>query len=229
MPLKTATALLLIIDAQNDFCPAYSFGGERHPGGSLAVRGGCAVIEPLNELSAAFARLGGRVAATQDWHPEGHASFASSHPGKKPGDLIDLEGAPGQALWPDHCVRGSRGARFHAGLDLRPASLIVRKGFRPGLDSYSAFFENDRKTPTGLEGWMRGLGIEAVVIGGLATDYCVFFSAMDARRLGFEVVLAEDAARGVGFPEGSVERAASEMRSAGVAFSDSRRIALGLC
>ena len=219
MSSRLSKTLLLEIDAQNDFCPAYEFSSARFPGGSLAVPDGCGVIAPLNALAAAVAAGGGRVAATQDWHPPGHFSFASSHPGKKPGDAID-----GQSLWPDHCVQGSRGADFHAGLDLRPVTLVVRKGFRKTLDSYSAFFENDRETPTGLEGWIRGLGIGTVIIGGLATDYCVFFSAMDSARLGFDTIVAEDAVRGVGFPTGSVERAVREMRGAGVVFSDSRRL-----
>jgi nicotinamidase/pyrazinamidase len=219
---KTA---LLEIDVQNDFCPAYAaLSGEKYPAGALAVDRGDEVIEPLNVLAAAFAAAGGRVAATQDWHSAGHVSFAAAHPGKKPGDMIDLPPdsaagtaeVKGQVLWPDHCVRGSRGAEFHEKLDLKPVNLIVRKGFRPGLDSYSAFFENDRKTPTGLEGWLRGLGIGAVILGGLATDYCVFYSALDARRLGFETTVLTDAVRGVGFPEGSVEAALNEMKAQGI-------------
>ncbi|MCL2191012.1 MAG: bifunctional nicotinamidase/pyrazinamidase [Treponema sp.] len=212
--LLIAKTLLLEIDVQNDFCPAYSASGRQYPDGALAVRDGCAVVAPLNALAAAFAARGGRVAATQDWHPAGHTSFASSH--RDPG--------PGQVLWPDHCVQGEPGSDFHAGLDLAPVSLIVRKGFRQGLDSYSAFFENDRRTPTGLEGWIRGLGMDTVIIGGLATDYCVFYSVMDSKRLGFTTIIAEDAVRGVGYPEGSVERAISEMRAAGVVFSDSSRL-----
>jgi nicotinamidase/pyrazinamidase len=217
--------ILLEIDVQNDFCPSYaSLSGEKYPEGSLAVGRGDEVIAPLNALAVAFAGAGGRVAATQDWHPAGHISFASAHPGKKPGDMIDLPpdsaaGIPalkGQTLWPDHCATGSRGAEFHEKLDLKPVNLIVRKGFRPGLDSYSAFFENDRETPTGLEGWLRGLEIEAVIIGGLATDYCVFYSALDALRLGFRTVVLSDAVRGVGYPEGSVERAFDAMKRQGI-------------
>jgi nicotinamidase/pyrazinamidase len=214
---STKTALLAI-DVQNDFCP----------GGALAVRDGGAVAAPLNALAAALAAAGGRVAATQDWHPAGHASFASAHPGKQPGDTVDLGETRGQALWPDHCVQGTWGAAFHEGLDLRPAHVIVRKGFRPGLDSYSAFFENDRKTPTGLEGWLRGLGIGTVIIGGLATDYCVCYSAMDAKRRGFDVMVVEDAVRGVDYPSGSVERAIAEMRAAGIVFAASADLLEGL-
>jgi len=207
--MDIAKTLLLAIDAQNDFCP----------GGALAVENGDEVIAPLNALAAAFAGRGGRVVATQDWHPKGHGSFASAHPGKKPGD-----GSADQILWPDHCVQGGRGADFHPAFDLAPVSLIVRKGFRRELDSYSAFFENDRETPTGLEGWIRGLGIDTVIVGGLATDYCVFYSAMDSRKLGFATIIAEDAIRGVGHPAGSIEKAIREMRAAGVAFSDSEKL-----
>jgi len=225
-PPCIAKTLLLAIDVQNDFCPAYydPATSENFPEGALAVKDGCEVVAPLNELAAAFARAGGRVAATQDWHPRGHISFASSHHGKKPGDSL-----ADQVLWPDHCVQSGRGARFHAGFNLSPVSLIVRKGFRPNLDSYSAFFENDRETPTGLEGWIRGLGIETVIVGGLATDYCVFYSAMDSLRLGFETILVKDAVRGVGYPEGSVEKAIQEMRDAGVIFFDSARIIGDYC
>ncbi|MDR1239997.1 MAG: bifunctional nicotinamidase/pyrazinamidase [Treponema sp.] len=226
------SALLLIIDVQNDFCPAcVSLSGEKYPAGALAVNRGDEVIGPLNRLAAAFAGAGGPVAATQDWHPGGHVSFASAHPGKKPGDLIDLPPdraaetprIQGQVLWPDHCVQGSRGAAFHERLDRKPLNLILRKGFRPGLDSYSAFFENDRRTPTGLEGWLRGLGIGTVVMGGLATDYCVLYSALDARRLGFTVIVLEDAVRGVGYPEGSVEKALDDMKKQGIRLCGSEK------
>jgi nicotinamidase/pyrazinamidase len=215
--------LLLEIDVQNDFCPAYSRGGGAV--GALAVPDGTAVVKPLNALAVAVASAGGFVAATQDWHPEGHISFASSHPGKKTGDVINIAGQA-QGLWPDHCVQGSWGADFHAELDLKPAQLILRKGFRKGLDSYSAFFENDRKTSTGLEGWIRKLGIETVIIGGLATDYCVFFSAMDAKKLGFDTIIVEDGVRGVGLPAGSVEKAVAEMKASGIVFAASAELAI---
>jgi nicotinamidase/pyrazinamidase len=212
--------VLLVIDLQNDFCPPYAgLSGEKYPAGALAVNRGDEVITPLNRAAAVFARAGGWTAATQDWHPPGHVSFASAHGGKNPGDLLDLPGAEGQVLWPDHCVQGSRGAEFHERFDTKPLNLIIRKGFRPGLDSYSAFFENDRKTSTGLEGWLRGLGITTVVLGGLATDYCVFYSAMDARRLGFDTLVLTDAVRGVGYPEGSAERALEEMKNQGIALA----------
>ena len=207
--MTISKTLLLEIDVQNDFCP----------NGALAVPDGDNVITPLNTLACAFASAGGWVAATQDWHPVGHYSFASAHIGKKTGDTID-----GQVLWPDHCVQGEKGSAFHDRFDLKPVNLIVRKGFRPGLDSYSAFFENDKKTATGLEGWIRRLEIETVVIGGLATDYCVFYSAMDSINLGFKTIIVSDAVRGVGFPEGSVEKAVTQMRSAGIEFISSEKL-----
>ncbi|MCL2138877.1 MAG: bifunctional nicotinamidase/pyrazinamidase [Treponema sp.] len=219
------TSVLLEIDVQNDFCPSYaSADGTHFPDGALAVPDGGKVTGPLNRLAAFFASGGGRVAATQDWHPAGHISFASSHTGKRPGDIADCAEAPGQLLWPDHCVQGQAGAAFHSELDLKPVNLVVRKGFRKGLDSYSAFFENDRKTPTGLEGWIRSLGIETVIMGGLATDYCVFYSAMDAIKLGFNTIILDDAVCGVGYPEGSVEKAIAQMQAAGIRLADSAQI-----
>jgi len=206
--------LLLIIDVQNDFCP----------GGMLAVQDGDEVIAPLNRLAAAFASAGGRVAFTQDWHPAGHVSFASSHDGKNPGDIINLDNVQGQVLWPDHCVQGTKGAAFHDKLDTDPACLIIRKGFRKGLDSYSAFFENDRCTATGLEGGIKQMNIQTVIMGGLATDYCVFYSAMDCRRLGFKTIIVSDAVRGVDYPAGSTEKAIARMREEGIIFSDSARL-----
>jgi nicotinamidase/pyrazinamidase len=214
MTLNAARTLLLIIDVQNDFCP----------GGALAVNDGGAVVPPLNAIARCLAAKGGRAAATQDWHPAGHISFASSHNGKNSGDIIDTSLVKGQVLWPDHCVQGTKGADFHDELDLKPISMIIRKGFRAELDSYSAFFENDRKTPTGLEGWIRSLGIETVIMGGLATDYCVFFSAMDCKQLGFNTIIASDAVRGVGFPEGSVEKAIAGMKNAGIIFASSQEL-----
>jgi nicotinamidase/pyrazinamidase len=206
--MEITKTLLLIIDVQNDFCP----------GGALAVEDGSGVIPPLNALAAIVYSKEGRVAATQDWHPLGHISFSSSYKDKMPGNLIDTENVKGQVLWQDHCVQGTFGAEFHKELNLKPVSLIVRKGFRQELDSYSAFFENDRLTPTGLEGWIRGLGIETVILGGIATDYCVFFSAMDCKKLGFNTIIAEDAVRGVGLPTGSVENAIETMTAAGIKF-----------
>jgi len=213
MKLNADKTLLLIIDVQNDFCP----------GGALAVADGDAVTSPLNALSLALVQKGGRAAATQDWHCAGHISFASSH-NKNAGDIIDTPLVKEQVLWPDHCVQGTQGAAFHAGLDLNPVSMIIRKGFRKNLDSYSAFFENDRQTATGLEGWIKSLGIETVIMGGIATDYCVFFSAMDCKKAGINTIIADDAVRGVGFPEGSVEKAITEMKKAGIEFFSSKEI-----
>jgi nicotinamidase/pyrazinamidase len=214
MTLDVLKTLLLIIDVQNDFCPE----------GALAVEDGDAVVLPLNALSLFLAEKGGRVAATQDWHGTGHISFASSHNGKKPGDIIDTPLVKNQVLWTDHCVQGSKCADFHKDLNLKPVSLIIRKGFHNDLDSYSAFFENDRKTKTGLDSFLTGLGIETVIIGGIATDYCVFFSAMDCKTLGFNTIIASDAVRGVGFPEGSVENAVTTMKNSGIKFIPSKEI-----
>jgi nicotinamidase-related amidase len=201
--------VLLIVDVQNDFCP----------GGSLAVNGGDEVVAVINTLLSRFPR----AVATQDWHPVGHVSFASSHPGKKVLDTIDAGGTH-QVLWPDHCVQGTRGAELHPMLDVRGIGLVLRKGMSMGMDSYSAFFENDRKTETGLSQYLEGLKLREVFVCGLATDYCVFFSAMDARRLGFKVSLVADACRGVDFPSGSIDKALSEMRKAGVTSVESGKI-----
>lgn len=201
MPMQLSRHdVLVIVDAQNDFCA----------GGALAVPHGEAIVPVVNRLAAHFAH----VLATQDWHPPGHLSFASSHQGRKPFEQIE---APygGQTLWPDHCVQGTKGAEFHAGLDLRRIELVIRKGFRPEVDSYSAFFENDRRTPTGLGGYLRERGFRRVFLAGLATDYCVHYSALDARRVGFDVVVIEDACHAIDL-EGSLARAFSEMNEAGV-------------
>jgi nicotinamidase/pyrazinamidase len=211
MNLNFTRSALLEIDVQNDFCP----------GGALAVNKGDEVIDPLNTLSSLFAKKGGKIIATQDWHLQDHASFAASHPGKKPGDTVDLPGVTAQVLWPSHCVQGSFGAAFHPRLDLSPVHFILRKGYRQNIDSYSAFFENDRKTPTGLEGFLKGLSIDTLVLGGLATDYCVLYSALDAAARGFNTLVARDAVRGVGFPAGSVEKAFALLEEAGIAVIDS--------
>ncbi len=197
---KNARALL-VVDVQNDFCP----------GGSLAVEEGDQVVEVINGLMPLFER----VVATQDWHPKDHVSFASSHPGKKVLDIVDADGIP-QVLWPDHCVRGTRGAELFPRLEVGRIELVLRKGLRRRLDSYSAFFENDHVTDTGLRYYLSGLGAREIFLCGLATDYCVRSSALDARRLGFEVFVVRDACRGVGFPTGSVEKALAEMTAAGV-------------
>ncbi|MFN8829047.1 MAG: bifunctional nicotinamidase/pyrazinamidase [Labrys sp. (in: a-proteobacteria)] len=203
--MPNATDLLLVIDVQNDFCP----------GGALAVAGGDAVVGVINRLSRRFEN----VAVTQDWHPEGHSSFASTHPGKAPFETVDMPYGP-QTLWPDHCVQATVGAEFHRDLDLPMAQMVIRKGFRAGIDSYSAFFENDRKTPTGLAGYLRERGLKRVVCAGLATDYCVRYSVEDARRLGFEAALVIDACRAIDL-NGSLEAALRAMRDAGAEFTDS--------
>lgn len=174
--------ILLVIDVQNDFCP----------GGNLAVPAGDEVVPVINRLAARFAH----VALTQDWHPAGHQSFASSHPGKKPYDVIEAAYGP-QVLWPDHCVQATAGAALRADLAAPHAELILRKGFHRAIDSYSAFFENDRTTPTGLSAYLRQRGFTRTFVAGLATDFCVRYSAEDARREGFDVVVVEDACRAI--------------------------------
>ncbi len=191
---------LLVIDVQVDFCP----------GGALAVAGGDAIVPGINAAMGAY----DAVVLTQDWHPAGHASFATSHPGRAAFDSLQMAyGA--QTLWPDHCVQGSPGAAFHAGLHTDRADLIIRKGFRPAVDSYSAFFENDRTTPTGLEGYLRTRGITEVTLAGLATDYCVNYSAQDAARLGFAVTVRADLCRAIDMG-GSLAQAMTDMTARGV-------------
>lgn len=180
--MQTPEHALVVVDVQNDFCP----------GGALAVSEGDQIVPGINALMKQFHT----VVLTQDWHPAGHSSFASLHAGKAPMELIDMPyGA--QVLWPDHCVQGSTGAAFHPDLETDRASLIIRKGANPEIDSYSAFFENDRKTPTGLEGYLRNLNIKQLTFVGLATDFCVNFSALDAASLGFAVSVKLDLCRGI--------------------------------
>jgi nicotinamidase/pyrazinamidase len=192
--------VLLVIDLQNDFCP----------GGRLAVPRGDEVIPIVNRLARDFRH----VVLTQDWHPEGHSSFASSHPGKAPFSEITMPYGP-QTLWPDHCVWQTEGARFHKALDIPGAELVIRKGFRPEIDSYSAFFENDRKTPTGLLGYLRERGIKRVVCVGLAFDYCVRYSAEDAAAHGFDTIVIEDACRAIDLA-GSAADARASFRDKGI-------------
>lgn len=198
--MRPQTEALIVIDVQNDFCP----------GGALAVPGGDEIVPGINALMDDFAA----VILTQDWHPAGHSSFASSHGGHAPYDMIDMPYGP-QVLWPDHCVIGTKGAAFHPDLRTDPADLIIRKGFRPEIDSYSAFFENDHETPTGLEGYLRTRGIEAVTLVGLATDFCVNFSAVDAAQLGFRVTVVTSLCRAIDL-EGSLAAARAGMEKAGV-------------
>jgi nicotinamidase/pyrazinamidase len=229
MNIDPARTALIEIDVQNDFCPSYALSsGEKLPPGKLAVEKGDEVIGPLNTLAASLAKAGAKVVATADWHPVGHISFALSHAGKKPGDTVEVPGAGVQALWPDHCVQGTTGAAFHEKLDLRPVNLIIRKGFRRSLDSYSAFYENDRSTATGLEGYLKSLNIDTVLLGGLATDYCVLYSALDAVRAGFKTVLLGDAVQGVGLPAGSIDKALETMKNSRVIFALSTDIVSGV-
>jgi nicotinamidase/pyrazinamidase len=194
------SSCLIIADVQNDFCP----------GGALAVRTGDEVVQLINRLAVRFEN----VVLTQDWHPRGHASFASSHPGKKPFETIELPYGK-QVLWPDHCVQGTPGAAFHPKLDTAKAQLVVRKGFHRNIDSYSGFIEADRKTTTGLAGFLREKGFEKLNVCGLATDFCVAWTALDARAAGFDVTVVEDACRAIDL-EGSLERAWADMATAGV-------------
>lgn len=193
------THALIVIDVQNDFCPR----------GALAVAGGDVIVEPINAIMGDF----DAVILTQDWHPAGHSSFASTNDAE-PMTLIQMPYGP-QVLWPDHCIIGSDGAAFHKALDVNAADLIIRKGYNPAIDSYSAFFENDHTTPTGLEGYLRTRGIERLTMVGLATDFCVHYSAVDAARLGFDVTLRMDLCRAIDF-DGSLAAAVDGMKAAGI-------------
>jgi nicotinamidase/pyrazinamidase len=192
--------ILVIVDLQMDFCP----------GGALAVPQGDQIVPLVNRLAAEFAH----VVLTQDWHPRGHSSFASSHSARQPFDTIDLSYGQ-QILWPDHCVQATAGAAFHPDLDVPHAELVLRKGFRTAIDSYSAFFENDRRTPTGLVGYLKERRFERVTLCGLATDFCVFYSAIDGRQAGFEVTVVTGACRGINI-DGSLSQAMRAMNEAGV-------------
>jgi nicotinamidase/pyrazinamidase len=192
--------LLLVIDVQNDFCA----------GGALAVPDGDAVVPVINRLAERFEH----IALTQDWHPERHSSFATTHKGRAPFEVMTMPYGE-QTLWPDHCVQGAAGAGFHPQLNAQRAELVIRKGFRPAIDSYSAFYENDRRTPTGLAGYLRERGFRRVFLAGLATDFCVYYSAVDARRLGFDVMLIEQGCRGIDL-NGSLDAAWAAMAAAGV-------------
>lgn len=196
--------LLVLIDIQNDFCA----------GGALAVTDGDAIVPLVNRLARHFHAAGAGVVQAQDWHPPGHSSFASSHPGKKPFQTITMPYGD-QTLWPDHCLQGSPGAAFHPGLDLPMVATVIRKGFRPGIDSYSAFFENDRRTPTGLAGYCRERGFTRLFFAGLALDYCVAFSAEDGAAAGFTAIIIEDACRAIDL-DGSLAAARTRLTAAGV-------------
>ncbi|OUS19581.1 nicotinamidase [Rhodobacterales bacterium 59_46_T64] len=194
---------LIVIDVQNDFCP----------GGALAVAGGAEIIPDINAAMEDF----DAVILTQDWHPSGHSSFASSHAGKAPFEMTQMPYGP-QVLWPDHCIQGSTGAALHSALDTDRADMIIRKGYNPAIDSYSAFFENDHKTPTGLDGYLRTRGITHLTLVGLALDFCVNFSAVDAAQLGFDVTVRQDLCRAIDM-DGSLCAALDGMTTAGVALT----------
>ncbi|MEX2604742.1 MAG: bifunctional nicotinamidase/pyrazinamidase [Gracilimonas sp.] len=193
---------LVIVDVQNDFCP----------GGALEVPGGDEIIKPINNLLPEF----DCVVQTQDWHPAQHLSFASNHEDKDPFEEIEMEYGT-QVLWPDHCVQGTKGAEFHPDLKTNPTQVIVRKGFREHIDSYSAFFENDHETVTGLHGYLQERNVDELVITGLATDFCVKWTGLDAAKLGYKVTLIKNAVRGIDI-NGSVDAAMKEMKEAGVSF-----------
>jgi len=198
--MPRATDCLIVVDVQNDFCP----------GGALEVRNGDEIVPLVNQLARKFEN----VVLTQDWHTPGHISFASSHAGKKPFETKRLRYGE-QVMWPDHCVQGTRGAALHDGLDIPHAQLVIRKGFHPKVDSYSGFLEADRKTKTGLEGYLRSRGVKRVYCVGLATDFCVAWTALDARRFKFGAVVIEDACRAID-NAGSLAAAQKAMAKAGV-------------
>lgn len=201
MPFNRSEIVLILVDIQNDFLP----------GGALAVSDGDAVIPVANQLQRQF----DLVVATQDWHPPSHVSFAVNHPDRKVGDTIEVGGLP-QRLWPVHCVQDTHGADFPAALDRSRIAQVIHKGSDPQIDSYSGFFDNGRRHATGLNDVLRARGVSKVYLGGLATDYCVKFTALDARRLGYEVTLVVNACRGIDAPAGNVQRAVDEMQSAGI-------------
>lgn len=198
--MHPANHALIVIDVQNDFCP----------GGALAVPNGAEIIPGINALMSDFAA----VILTQDWHPANHSSFASQHTGLAPFSMTEMPYGP-QVLWPDHCLQGSNGAAFHGNLDTDRADLILRKGYNAAIDSYSSFFENDHTTPTGLQGYLHSRGIDTLTMAGLATDFCVNFSAVDAASLGFDVTVRENLCRAIDL-DGSLVAARAGMRAAGV-------------
>jgi len=204
------TDALIVVDIQNDFCP----------GGALPVKSGDEVIPVVNRLTPAFPL----VVATQDWHPADHGSFASQHEGCHPLDVVCLDGIE-QELWPDHCVAGTRGAEFHPGLDQAPFRAVFRKGMNPTVDSYSALLENDHWTETGLRGYLEGLKVKRVFVCGLASDFCVRYTVLDALQMGFEAVVVRDACRGVDIPDGTADKAFQEMRQAGATVITSDEVA----
>jgi len=209
--MPRATDCLIVVDVQNDFCP----------GGALEVQRGDEIVPLVNRLAREFEN----VVVTQDWHPAGHASFASSHSGKKPFETTRLRYGK-QVLWPDHCIQGTRGAALHDGLDVPRAQLVIRKGWHAKVDSYSAFLEADRKTKTGLDGYLRSRGVKRVYCVGLATDFCVAWTALDARRFRFQAVVIEDACRAID-NAGSLAAALKAMADAGVKRAPSASLLAG--
>ena len=210
--MPRSETVLIVVDVQNDFCP----------GGALAVPAGDTVVPVVNALARQFEN----VVLTQDWHPAGHISFASSHAGRTPFETVDLPyGA--QVLWPDHCIQGTSGADFHNALAIPHAQMIVRKGYRQDVDSYSGFLEADSRTPTGLAGYLRERGLTRAFVAGLATDFCVAWTALDARRLGLDTTVIEDACRAIDAPTvagGTLAAAWNELAAAGVRRTTSARI-----
>jgi nicotinamidase/pyrazinamidase len=205
---------IIIVDVQNDFMPH----------GALPVAEGDLIVPGINRLVEKFCRTGSSIVLTQDWHTPNHQSFASAHEGKKPYEPYSARGI-GPILWPDHCVQGTRGADFHHDLNTKLARLIIRKGSNPQVDSYSAFVENDHKTETGLSGYLRTIGTKRIFTCGLALDYCVFYSSIDGKRLGFDVVFIIDLTRPVGAPQGIVSRVLDEMTAKGIVFTNASEIA----
>jgi nicotinamidase/pyrazinamidase len=209
MGLVDPRTALIVVDVQNDFCP----------GGALAVEAGHEVVPLINRIAPLFNVL----VCTQDWHPPEHRSFADNHPGEEPFSLKEMDYGP-QVLWPAHCVQGTEGAEFHPDLLTAHADVVIRKGFHAHIDSYSTFFENDRKTPTGLAGYMHERGVTEVWLAGLATDFCVYYSAVDAVSHGFAVTVLEDACRAIDL-DGSLARAMADMRAAGVRLASAAELA----
>ena len=199
---------LIIVDMQNDFMP----------GGALPVDEGDQIIDSINYVAEIFKNNNGIMVLTQDWHPENHMSFASSHPGKNPGEEFQSEGI-GPILWPDHCIQGSQGANFHDKLKVNMANAIIRKGYNPTVDSYSGFIENDKKSETGLAGYLKSLNIKRIFICGLALDYCCYFTALDGFDFGFEVYFLVNLTRGIDLPPGNISKSLQHMRDKGIRFA----------
>jgi len=202
------TNALIIVDMQNDFMP----------GGALPVEEGDQIIDSINQISETFKKYNGKIILTQDWHPKNHKSFASSYNDKNPGDEYHSEGI-GPVLWPDHCVQGTKGAQFHDKLNIDLAHTIIRKGFNPEVDSYSAFIENDKKSETKLKGCLNSLKIKKIFICGLALDYCCYYTALDGKYFGYEVYFLVNLTRGIDLPPGNISKALQHMKEKGIKFA----------